>query len=169
MPMYHATDYPFQPGDIVDPAFSKKGKVYATSNINFAMTAAKERYKYRNRKLLSDGRELAATEVPTIHMFEVVPIDPTEPIHQKDDRPGVYASTVGFRVIRKLDLKDPQLLTFDEIIQGPQPQTRRERIDMERFVKVDGPTHLWPAIVVLAGEVLIVAAVTAFITFWFVM
>ena len=168
MPLYHATDYPFEVGDIVDPAFSKKGKVYATSNRKFALTAAIERYKFRNRKLLSDGRELAI-DLPTFHMFEVVQLDPKEPTHKKDNREGVYASTVGFKVIREIDLKDPQLLTFDEIIQGPQPNTRRERIDMESVEKVDGPTRTWPAIVVVAGEVLLVTAVTAFIMFWFVL
>lgn len=168
MPLYHATDYPFEVGDIVDPAFSKKGKVYATSNRKFALTAAIERYKFRNRKLLSDGRELAI-DLPTFHMFEVVQLDPKEPTHKKDNREGVYASTVGFKVIREIDLKDPQLPTFDEIIQGPQPNTRRERIDMESVEKVDGPSMLWPVITLLTGELLFIAVLAAFSTYWFIL
>ena len=174
MKIYHASNHKFQPGEIVDPSFSKKGAAYASTDRDFALFAASERYKFRNRNTLSDGRVLAADEpqVP-IYLYEVIQVDPTEDTRStKPNREHVRVSTVGFVIIREVDPKDPkdpkdpQLLTFDEIIQGPQPQPRRERHDIERIEKVDGKELTWPIIVLISVEVAVVAAIAAFITYW---
>lgn len=97
--LYHASNFLFSPGDIVDPAFSKKGKVYATTDKEFALFAASERYK--TRKMLSDGLELAPDPVP-IYLFEVEPVDPEEDTFSLDDREHTHCSYIGFTVIREV-------------------------------------------------------------------
>lgn len=98
MALYHASTHEFKAGDLVDPAFSKKGVAYATTDPVFAVMAASRQYKLR--KTLVDGQELAADEA--IYLYEVVPLDWSEDL--SDPKREHYAvSRKGFVIVRRLD------------------------------------------------------------------
>ena len=97
MTLYHASTYKFNPSDLVDPAFSKKGVAYATTDPVFAVLAASKQYKLR--KTLAEGQELAADE--QIYLYEVVPLDWTEDLSDPT-REHYAVSRKGFVVVRLL-------------------------------------------------------------------